>query len=184
MSKKTKKPAALAAHDHDDGHGSSNPNAKPPIKQFVESPNHSSRNGTRIDMIVLHCTEGSLQGTIATFLNSGGRQVSAHYVIDRNGDIIQMVRDSDRANHCKGANQNSIGIEHVGTEDQAMASAQAGASAALIRWLLDQYDIPRARIYGHDFAPGYTGGGTSCPDKLFGAAHSQSVVTAWVNANV
>jgi hypothetical protein len=44
------------------GHGSSNPHAKPVIKQFIQSPNHSCRNGARIDKIVLHCTEASLGG--------------------------------------------------------------------------------------------------------------------------
>ena len=171
------------AKNADTGHGSSNTNPKPPIKEFIESPNHSSRNGVRIDMIVVHCTEASLQSTIRTFQNPGGRQVSAHYVIDRNGDIYQMVADSERANHCKGANQNSIGIEHVGTEQQALAPEQSDASAALLRWLIEQYDVPRRRIFGHDFAPGYTGD-TSCPDKLFGAAHTQDAVAAWVEANV
>src|SRR5437762_5635956 len=45
------------------GHGSSNPHAKPAIKEFIESPNHSSRNGAKIDKIVLHCTEASLPST-------------------------------------------------------------------------------------------------------------------------
>jgi hypothetical protein len=36
------------------GHGSSNPHVKPPIKQFIQSPNHSCRNGARIDKIVVH----------------------------------------------------------------------------------------------------------------------------------
>ncbi len=27
-------------------------------------------------------------------------------------------------------------------------------------------------------------GGTSCPDKLFGAAHAQRTIAAWVDANV
>jgi hypothetical protein len=53
-----------------DGHGSSNPHVKPPIKQFIERPNHSSRNGANIEMIVLHCTEASLQATLAEFQNS------------------------------------------------------------------------------------------------------------------
>jgi N-acetylmuramoyl-L-alanine amidase len=167
------------------GHGSSNPHAKPAIKQFIQSPNHSCRNGARIDKIVLHCTEASLAGTIAEFQKSGGRQVSAHYVIDRNGDIYQMVSDSDRANHCMGANENSIGIEHVGAETEALTAPQAAASAALIRWLLEQYHIPRTNIFGHDFTPGYCRpGGTSCPDKLFGATHDQGTIAAWVEANV
>jgi hypothetical protein len=167
------------------GHGSSNPHAKPAIKQFVKSPNCSCRNGVNIDKIVLHCTEGSLASALAEFQKSDGRQVSAHYVIDRNGDIYQMVSDSDRSNHCMGANQNSIGIEHVGSETDSLTAPQAAASAALIRWLLEQYHIPRPNIFGHDFAPGYCRpGGTSCPDKLFGPVHSQSTITAWVEANV
>jgi hypothetical protein len=177
--------AALKEEDahEDDGHGSANPNSKPAIKKFIESPFHSSRNGARIEMIVLHCTEASLDSTITEFTENTARQVSAHYVIDRNGDIYQMVRDGDRANHARGANSNSIGIEHVATESQALADAQSEATAALIRWLLAQYDIPRTNIYGHDFAPGYTGD-TSCPDKLFGAAHTQATIEAWVAANV
>ncbi len=65
------------------GHGSSNPHAKPVIKQFIKSPNCSCRNGAIIDKIVLHCTEGSLASALAEFQKADGRQVSAHYVIDR-----------------------------------------------------------------------------------------------------
>jgi hypothetical protein len=167
------------------GHGSSNPHAKPIIKQFIKSPHCSCRNGASIDKIVLHCTEGSLASALAEFQKRAGRQVSAHYVIDRNGDIYQMVSDSDRSNHCMGANQNSIGIEHVGNETDSLTAPQAAASAALIRWLLEQYHIPRTNIFGHDFAPGYCRpGGTSCPDKLFGTVHSQNTIAAWVEANV
>jgi hypothetical protein len=167
------------------GHGSSNPHAKPVIKQFIKSPHCSCRNGASIDKIVLHCTEGSLASALAEFQKTDGRQVSAHYVIDRNGDIYQMVSDSDRSNHCMGANQNSIGIEHVGSETDSLTAPQAAASAALIRWLLEQYHIPRTNIFGHDFSPGYCRpGGTSCPDRLFGPVHSQAAIAAWVEANV
>jgi hypothetical protein len=176
----TKTPALVRR----DGHGSSNPNLKPAIKEFIESPFHSARNGGKIDKVVLHCTESSLPSTLREF-QTGSRQVSAHYVIDRNGDIYQMVRDSERANHCMGANENSIGIEHVGGETDSLGPAQAKASASLVRWLLAQYDIPRTNVFGHDFTPGYSRpGGTSCPDKLFGAAHSQATIAAWVEANV
>jgi N-acetylmuramoyl-L-alanine amidase len=167
------------------GHGSGNPHVKPAIKQFIQSPNHSCRNGARIDKIVVHCTEASLAGTLAEFQKPDGRQVSAHYVIDRNGDIYQMVSDSDRANHCMGANESFIGIEHVGSETDSLAAPQAAASAGLIRWLFEQYRIPRTNIFGHDFTPGYRRpGGTSCPDRLFGLVHSQATIAAWVQANV
>jgi hypothetical protein len=159
---------------------------KPVIKQFIPSPNSSSRKvGTRIDKIVLHCTEGSLAGALAEFQKTDSRKVSAHYVIDRNGDIYQMVNDTDCANHCMGANAGSIGIEHVGSETDSLAPAQATASAALIRWLLQEHQIPRTNIFGHDFTPGYCRpGGTSCPDKLFGPVHSQATIAAWIAANV
>ena len=92
-----------------------------------------------------------------------------------------MVNDSDCANHCMGANSGSIGIEHVGSETDSLAAPQAAASAALIRWLLQEHQIPRTNIFGHDFTPGYSRpGGTSCPDKLFGPVHSQATIAAWV----
>jgi len=76
-------------------------------------------------------------------------------------------------------------LEQVGSESDALAPAQAESSAALIRWLLEQYDIPRTNVFGHDFTPGYNRpGGTSCPDKLFGAAHSQATIAAWLEANI
>jgi hypothetical protein len=162
------------------------PPGKPVIKQFIRSPNCSCRKaGTKIDKIVLHCTEGSLASALAEFQRSDSRKVSAHYVIDRNGDIYQMVNDADCANHCMGANAGSIGIEHVGGETDALVAPQAAASAALIRWLLQEHQIPRTNIFGHDFTPGYSRpGGTSCPDKLFGPVHSQATIAAWVAANV
>lgn len=168
------------------GHGTKNSLTKPKIEKFVESPNHSSRNGVPITMVVLHCTEASLDSTLTHFKTAGGSNpVSAHYVIDRNGDIYQTVRESDSAWHCMGANKGSIGIEHVALETQALDPRQAKASAALIGWLLEQYEIPRTNVFGHDFTPGYNRpGGTSCPDKLFGLAHSQATVAAWVEANV
>ncbi|MGE5213616.1 MAG: N-acetylmuramoyl-L-alanine amidase [Nitrospirota bacterium] len=160
--------------------------AKPVVKQFIGSPNCSCRQvGTKIDKIVLHCTEGSLASALAEFQRTDSRKVSAHYVIDRNGDIYQMVNDCDCANHCMGANHGSIGIEHVGSETDSLAPPQAAASAALIRWLLHEHQIPRTNIFGHDFTPGYSRpGGTSCPDKLFGPVHSQATINAWVAANV
>jgi N-acetylmuramoyl-L-alanine amidase-like protein len=162
------------------------PLAKPVIKQFIRSPNCYSRQaGTKIDKIILHCTEGSLGSALAEFQRTDSRKVSAHYVIDRNGDIYQMVNDADCANHCMGANASSIGIEHVGSETDSLAAPQAAASAALIRWLLQEHQIPRKNIFGHDFTPGYSRpGGTTCPDKLFGPVHSQATIAAWVAVNV
>ena len=166
-----------------DGHGTSNPHAKPPVSLRFQSPNRSHRNGVKIDTIVLHCTEEPLNGTIADFMNPGGRQVSAHYVIDRNGDIFQMVPDSEAAWHCKGANANTIGIEHVGQKTDAIAPEQKSSSVQLIKWLMEQYNVNPGNIFGHDFTPNRKTD-TSCPDKLFGPEHSQSTIVAWIRENL
>jgi hypothetical protein len=46
--------AALNFTRADDGHGISHGIDKPVIKQFIQSPNCSSRNGVKIDMVVMH----------------------------------------------------------------------------------------------------------------------------------
>lgn len=174
-------PDALVRLEKETSH-SSNPFLKPPCLQR-NSPHKSSRNGVKIRYIVLHCTEGSAQSADAEFMG-GSRMVSAHYLVDRSGRITQYVPDAERANHCRGANEYSIGIECVGGEDDPLAEAQALALAKLLAWLCWQYSIALNKIYGHDFAPHYNGGGTSCPDKLFGPRHDQATVEKWVMDNV
>jgi hypothetical protein len=114
----------------DDIHGSSEHPAKPPIKAFIQSPFFSSRNGERIRRIVMHSTTSrNVEGTIAWFQDPRA-QVSAHYIIGRDGEIYQMVRDSDKAWHAKGANADSIGIEHSAAAGDSMTPAQTLSSIA------------------------------------------------------
>jgi hypothetical protein len=169
-------PPNLAADD--DGHGISHGIDKPVIKRFIRSPNYSSRNGVKIDMVVMHFTDGpNAQGAIDRFLDQSA-QVSAHYIIDRNGDIYQMVADDDKAWHALAANPRSIGIEHVAVENQMMSPEQERSSVALVGWLIATYSIPLSHILGHRFAPG-NAGHTDCPNHLFGAAN-KAAVDAWV----
>jgi hypothetical protein len=133
-------------------------------------------------MIVLHCTTAAtVEGTINWFLDRES-QVSAHYVVDKNGDIYQMVRDECSAWHARAVNSRSIGIEHVGTASDRLTDAQSMASAQLVRWLAATYGIPAANVLGHKFAPGNEGT-TDCPDHLFGDATADAVAE-WVNTNV
>jgi N-acetyl-anhydromuramyl-L-alanine amidase AmpD len=172
------KPGSLPPQDAN--HGQSHDVLKPIVK-FIKSPNFNSRNGTKIDMIVMHFTDGpSAQGAINRFLDRN-EQVSAHYIIDRGGTIYQMVEDGDKAWHAKAANPRSIGIEHVAVAGQQMAPAQTTASVALVRWLMASYGIKRSGIVGHRFAPGNEGT-TDCPHHLFGNATKQAVVD-WVNVH-
>ncbi|NJL42432.1 MAG: N-acetylmuramoyl-L-alanine amidase [Pseudanabaena sp. SU_2_4] len=80
--------AAVEIGEHPE-HGTSEPAQKPPIKKFIQSPNYSSRDGGKITTIVVHyTTAGNVQSSINHFLNEAS-QVSAHYIIDKNGDIYQ-----------------------------------------------------------------------------------------------
>lgn len=171
------KAEALLVQVDNEGHhpGTNEPVKKPRLKEFIQSPNHSSRSGSAIEKVILHYTTASTaRSTINHFLDSsppcslGSSQVcpvSAHYIVDKNGDIYQMVADSDKAWHAGSANLTSIGIEHVARKGDSFTKAQEKSSIALIRWLLAEYKIPAANILAHKEAPGNS---TSCPGELFG----------------
>ena len=67
----------------------------------------------------------------------------AHYVIDRDGTIYQLVPRSIMCRHTVGLNYTSFGIEHVGSSDaQVMGNRrQLAASLRLTRWLRCRYGI-------------------------------------------
>ena len=75
----------------------------------------------------------------------------AHFVIDRDGTIYQLVRLSLRCRHTVGLNWASIGIEHVGLSDVDVLgnAAQIRSSLALTLWLMARYRIPLANVIGH-----------------------------------
>lgn len=153
------------------------PAGKPPVS-FVASPNFGDREGARIDSVVMHFTQATFDGTIRQFLDRRS-EVSAHYVIARDGTIVQMVADRDRAWHAKRImNPRSIGIEHEAAPHQPMAPAQEAASVALLRWLLAEYGVSPANIFGHRFTP-LNEGATDCPSGLFGD-ETKEAVDAWV----
>lgn len=62
-------------------------------------PNKSSRQGASIDSIFLHYTAGgSHDGAVAWFMNPAAK-ASAHFVVGRAGEIIQVVPLDERAWH-------------------------------------------------------------------------------------
>ena len=88
---------------------------------FKPSPHKSSRQGCTISAIILHFTAGAtLAGTLRWFANPKAR-VSAHYVVGRDGQVVQMVQEHEKAWHAGVAslegdprvNSVSIGIELV-----------------------------------------------------------------------
>jgi N-acetyl-anhydromuramyl-L-alanine amidase AmpD len=119
----------------------------------------ASRGTHSITTIVIHDTDGgTLDGNI-WWLSGGHSHASAHYVVARDGSIVQLVHLSDIAWHSGNAfvNAHSIGIEHVGnTYDAAgYTNAEYRSSARLVAWLVRRYSIPvdRTHIIGHSQVP-------------------------------
>jgi beta-N-acetylhexosaminidase len=108
-------------------------------------------------VIVEHYTDGptmmSAWWTMAgNTLNLGEHPgVCAHFIIDTDGTIYQVVRLALRCRHTIGLNQTAIGIEHVGTSDaQVMGNAaQRRASLRLTLWLAARYGIEVRNVIGH-----------------------------------
>ena len=101
----------------------------------ASSCNYSSRNGTQVTNVTIHYTSGTYAGAIAWFQNCNAG-VSAHYVIRSiDGQVTQMVRESDKAWHVGVANGYTIGIEHEAYGDIAsfFTPAMYASSAALVR---------------------------------------------------
>ena len=91
-------------------------------------------------------------------------KVSAHFLVRRDGEVVQLVPISKRAWHagrswCEGrsrVNDFSIGVELEGSEFDPFDRRQYDALAQLTRQLMQQYPgINKDRIYAHsDIAPG------------------------------
>jgi beta-N-acetylhexosaminidase len=75
----------------------------------------------------------------------------AHFVIDRDGTIYQLVPLGTMCRHTVGLNWTAIGIEHVGTSDAEILHdpAQLGASLRLTLWLMHTYGISLPNVIGH-----------------------------------
>ncbi len=75
----------------------------------------------------------------------------AHFVIDRDGTIYQLVPLTTMCRHTVGLNWTAIGIEHVGTSDASILSnpAQMRASLRLTLWLMHRFGISLPNVIGH-----------------------------------
>jgi len=148
----------------------------------LNSRHHNVRpDGVVIDLIVLHAISlpdghfeshyiddlfmGRLDCTAhPSFETLRDLKVSAHFVVDRQGDITQFVACGSRAWHAgvsewegrQGCNDYAIGIEMIGDEINSFTAAQYRETARLCKTLMQRYPaITSERIVGHqDIAPG------------------------------
>jgi beta-N-acetylhexosaminidase len=75
----------------------------------------------------------------------------AHFVIDKDGTIYQLVPLTVRCRHTVGLNYTAIGIEHVGRSAAGVLQdpQQIAASVKLTRWLMARFQIGRKNVIGH-----------------------------------
>jgi N-acetylmuramoyl-L-alanine amidase/Zinc carboxypeptidase len=77
--------------------------------------------------------------------------VCAHFIVDRDGTIDQLVSLKLICRHTVGLNDRAIGIEHVGNSDAEILGRpkQLAASLRLTRWLQSRYGITTKNVIGH-----------------------------------
>jgi hypothetical protein len=138
-----------------------------PIKWKLSPYFNKGREGKKIDLIIIHSTEGGYQPSIdwlcnpkrADDPNDGG--TSAHYVIKEDGsEITQLVKDEDTGWHAGnwGYNLRAIGIEHSWISDGKHGMPDDKlyrAGAKLVASLCQKYAIPadRQHIISHGEVP-------------------------------
>tara|TARA_B100001093_G_C26816083_1_gene1009763 strand:+ start:1496 stop:2203 length:708 start_codon:yes stop_codon:yes gene_type:complete len=135
---------------------------------FNFSPNYSSkaRVSKDIKFIIIHYT--GMQSEIESIkrLKSSKSKVSCHYLINRKGKIIQMVKDKDISWHAGKSkwkefvnlNHNSIGIELVNKGHkhgyQSFGIEQIKSLIFLCKKLKKKYAIKKENFLGHsDISP-------------------------------
>ncbi len=153
------------------------------VAQVRPSPNCNARRGEgpgeprKPDMLVLHYTGVKPDDALAwrtrpgqsalAWLCNPESQVSSHYLVEDNGDIFQLVPESQRAWHAgisswmgeADLNSASVGVEIVNIGHDGglpdFPSRQINAVISLCRDIASRWEIEPWRILGHsDIAPG------------------------------
>jgi N-acetylmuramoyl-L-alanine amidase len=129
------------------------------------SPNFNERKAPP-DMVVLHYTGMKTGAEALARMCDPAAQVSAHYMVEEDGQVYRLVPEERRAWHAgvsfwKGEtdiNGCSIGIEIVNPGHEFgyrdFPAAQIDAVIGLLDGIRERWDIPDHRILGHsDIAP-------------------------------
>jgi N-acetylmuramoyl-L-alanine amidase len=110
-------------------------------------------------VIVIHYTDASFSSTYNTFASDAPDAelhelpgTCAHYVINEDGRIYQLVSLATMCRHTVGLNWTAIGIEHVGFSDAQVLGdrRQMRSSLRLVRWLRCRFRIEARNVIGHN----------------------------------
>ncbi|WP_062012094.1 N-acetylmuramoyl-L-alanine amidase [Aureimonas sp. AU4] len=137
------------------------------VSRLEPSANHNERaGGAGPDMLVLHYTGMRDAASALARLRDPAAEVSAHYLVDEDGTLVQLVPEARRAWHAglsrwKGrddVNSRSIGIEIVNPGHEhgyrAFPSEQIATVVQLCRDCVDRWSIAGDQVVAHsDVAP-------------------------------
>ncbi|MBL4594131.1 MAG: N-acetylmuramoyl-L-alanine amidase [Flavobacteriales bacterium] len=107
----------------------------PPALSNMTTCNFSSRNGTPISAVTIHTIQGAYAGAIS-WANNCSSNVSYHYVLrSSDGQVTQVVLESDKGWHVGSENPYTIGLEHEGfvNDSSWYTAAMYQSSADLVR---------------------------------------------------
>ena len=131
-----------------------------PGMNWVPSPNYNER---RPNYVILHHTSNDTLDEALRTLTTPARMVSAHYLIGRDGSVVQIVDENARAWHAGESwwggltdlNSASIGIELDNNGREPFPDTQIDVLIALLADIRARHGIPAANFIGHaDVAPG------------------------------
>jgi N-acetylmuramoyl-L-alanine amidase len=136
------------------------------VSRFIASPNFDAREGSPVDVVVLHYTGMPEEDAALARLCDPEAKVSSHYVVRESGEIVQLVAEDRRAWHAgvsrwrdwSGLNARSIGIEIANPGHDGGCSpfpdVQIDAVIALCRDIATRWPVPRDQVLAHsDIAP-------------------------------
>ena len=126
------------------------------------SPNFGERRGGfGVDLVVLHYTVLDRDAALSRLCDQAA-EVSAHYLVDRDGALATLVDERHRAWHAGAGdwggrddvNSRSVGIELVNCGAEPFSNAQMRTLERLLADLLRRHRLPPQAVIGHsDMAP-------------------------------
>jgi len=123
-----------------------------PVSYKYSLPYNERAQDTAVDRIILHHTGDSR--AYQTYNTLKQRDLSVHYIVDRDGMIYYAVDESKRAWHAGNWNSRSIGIEIVNTgyrdmqyTDEQYASIKSLINDMASRW--PSIKVDDAHVIGH-----------------------------------
>jgi N-acetyl-anhydromuramyl-L-alanine amidase AmpD len=81
----------------------------------------------------------------------GDVNVSAHYLVDRDGSLYQLAAEDILCRHVIGFNHSAIGIENIAVDAADLTSAQLEANAALISRIVQRQPSIRFLLGHHEY---------------------------------